>query len=108
MSYVILLYADLQWTAAESCNGADGGSGSDSENGCAISAQVGFSAGDMGLRFFALNGSGTEDVLQLNSTSNVNRPGVWIFQVDGYSAVSGGKLHWDTVNVAPMFLKQQH
>jgi len=95
---VILLYGDLQWTAAESCRGNGSGSGSDSRSGsgneCSldtVSAQVGFSAGNGSFRYYTLNGSGTDEVLKLNSTSNINRPGVWIFKVDGDDVVSGGK-----------------
>ena len=94
---MILQYADLQWAAADSCGGSESGGGSDNGSGCgliSVLAQVGFSAGDSGLRFFALNESGTDDVQRLNSTSNVNRPGVWIFQVDGHSVVSGGESHY--------------
>ena len=83
-SYVILLYADLQWTAPNQCNG----------NGVCTPAtnpaQAGFSAGD-GMRYFTVNGSGTDAVLSLNSTSNVGQPGVWIFQVDGDQVVSASK-----------------
>ena len=83
-SYVIFLYADLQWAAPNQCNG----------NGVctpdANPAQVGFSAGD-GMKYFTVNGFGTDAVLSLNSTSNVGRPGVWIFQVDGDQVSSPGK-----------------
>lgn len=91
---MILLYGDLQWTAAESCRGSGSGSGSESGNECSldtVSAQVGFSAGNDSFRYYTLNGSGTDEVLKLNSTSNINRPGVWIFKVDGDDVVSGGK-----------------
>ena len=97
-SYVILLYADLQWATADTCSGSGSGSGSGNDEGCILDAnpaQAGFSAGD-GMRYFALNGSGTDAVLSLNSTSNVGRPGVWIFQVDGDQVVSAGKPEKET------------
>ena len=90
-SYVILLYADLQWASADTCSGSGSESGND--EGCILGAnpaEAGFSARD-GMRYFTLNGSGTDAVLSLNSTSNVGRPGVWIFQVDGDQVVSAGK-----------------
>ena len=95
---MILLYADLQWATADSCRGSSSsssGSGSVSGNdeGCtpdANPAQAGFSTRD-GMRYFTVNGSGTDVVLSLNSTSNVGLPGVWIFQVDGDQVVSAGK-----------------
>ena len=52
-------------------------------------AQIGFNAGD-GERFATLPGSRTEAVLNLNSTSNVGGPGLWIFRVDGDNVTSGG------------------
>ena len=94
---MILLYADLQWATADSCSGSSSSSGSGTESGndegCSLHAnpaQAGFSAGD-GMRYFTVNGSGTDAVLSLNSTSNVGQPGVWIFQVDGDQVLSAGK-----------------
>ena len=95
---MIFLYADLQWATANQCNG---------KGGCAQvanSAQVGFSAGD-GMRYFTLNGSGTDAVLSLNSTSNVGQPGVWIFQVDGVQVVSAGKSVRNMFTLAVDFSK---
>ena len=109
-SFTLFQYADLQWALADprtdtststaSASGSGGGqgtttvvsgSGSGSGSGDAVLAQVGFSAGD-GMRYFVLNASGTDDVLRLNSTSNVDRPGLWIFRVDGPSVERGGML----------------
>ena len=115
---MILLYADLQWATADSCSGSSSGSGSGSvsgnDEGCILGAnpaQAGFSAGD-GMRYFTLNGSGTDGVLSLNSTTNVGRPGVWIFQVDGDQVVPAGKptalLHlqfWTTYASSVILLK---
>ena len=95
---MILLYADLQWATADTCSG----SGSGNDEGCILGpnpAEAGFSAGD-GMRYFTLNGSGTDAVLSLNSTSNVGQPGVWIFQVDGDQVVSAGKLVRNTFTLA--------
>ena len=39
------------------------------------------------MRYYALNAS---NVLRLNSTSNINKPGLWIFRVDGPSVVRRG------------------
>ena len=108
MSFAIFQYADLQWASADprtdisSASGSTSGSGSGSGSGRSISrsgseietldvvlAQVGFSAGN-GSTYYALNGSGTDGVLQLNSTSNVDRAGVWIFRVDGSTVEPGG------------------
>jgi hypothetical protein len=42
---------------------------------------VGFNAGD-GIRSYSLPHSGTPDLTLLTSESNINTPGVWVFQVD--------------------------
>ena len=43
--------------------------------------QAGYNAGD-GLRFFNIPGSGTHEVLELPYTSNIERPGRWMYRVD--------------------------
>ena len=105
-SFALFQYADIQWALADprtdtstaTASGSGGGegtttvvsgSGSGSGSGDAVLAQVGFSAGD-GMRYYVLNASGTYDVLRLNSTSNIDRPGLWIFRVDGPSVQRGG------------------
>ena len=126
-SFVIFLYADLQWTLADprvtsasgSESGSTSGSASGSERGSASGnasssasgsesagstsefepglndsptpAQAGFNAGD-GERFFTLPGSGFREVLNLTSSSNVGRPGVWIFRVDEEEIIAGGAV----------------
>jgi len=89
-SFAIFEYADLQWASADSRpdSGSESGSGAEL-NPNAYFAQVGFSAGD-GMSYYTLSGSGTDEVLELNSTSNVERAGVWIFRVDGSSVEAGG------------------
>ena len=61
LSYICLLYKDVQW-----------GSG----------AQIGFNAGD-GRRSFTVPGGLTSQTLNMESLSNVGRPGVFIYQVNG-------------------------
>lgn len=43
--------------------------------------QAGYNAGH-GLRFFNIPGSGTHEVLELPYTSNIERPGRWMYRVD--------------------------
>ena len=50
-------------------------------------AQAGFNAGD-GRTFYIINGSFTQDILSLNSRSNVELGGKWIFRVDGANITS--------------------
>jgi len=42
---------------------------------------VGFNAGD-GVNFAAVPASRTADIINIDSTSNVGIPGVWMFQVN--------------------------
>ena len=75
-TYAIFLYADglIQWTTGDDQGGVDGLGGTP--------AQVGFNNGD-GVNFAVIPPSGTADVLNLDSSSNINMPGTWIFQIDG-------------------------
>ena len=64
----------MQWTKR-------GASGSTNGFGGTPAAQVGFNAGD-GNRFFSVPGSQTNGIMNIDSTTNVNIPGVWTFQVN--------------------------
>jgi len=48
---------------------------------------VGFNAGD-GVNFAAVPASRTADIINIDSTSNVGIPGVWMFQVNEETIVS--------------------
>ena len=74
-SFVIFLYADnqIQWTTGYRSGGSGGLGGTP--------AVAGISAGD-GVRFEQVPGSLTADILDIESTSNVGRPGVWIYRVN--------------------------
>ena len=82
LSFVIYLYPrnGIQWTTGDASGGNNGFGG--------VSAQVGFNAGD-GIRFFVVEGSRTDDVVNLDEQSNVMKPGIFVFQVDG-TVASGG------------------
>ena len=75
-SFVKFLYADgeMQWTKEDASGSTNGFGGTP--------AQVGFNAGD-GKRFFSVPGSLTNRIMNIDSTTNVNIPGVWTFQVNG-------------------------
>jgi len=116
-SFAIFEYADLQWASVDpgtdsnsasesSTSGSGSGSGSGSEielTPDTVLAQVGFSAGD-GVRYYSLSGSGTDEVLELNSTSNVERAGVWIFRVDGSSVEPGGLFEFFIISFGEKFV----
>lgn len=79
---MIFLYPKngIQWTTGDASGGKSGFGGTP--------AQVGFNAGD-GNRFFALSSSRTEDVVNVDETSNVMKRGVFVFRVDD-TVVAGG------------------
>ena len=82
-SFVIFLYADdgIQWTTGDSSEFSNEVGGTH--------AQVGFNAGD-GIRYASVPGSQTASVVNISCTSNIEVPGVWIFQVDE-DVVFGGE-----------------
>ncbi len=67
-SFVLFLYADgeIQWTLSDGLGG--------------VETLAGFSAADG--TFFLIPGSQTPAIINIDSTSNVGRAGVWIFRVD--------------------------
>ena len=73
-SFVIFLYAHerIQWTTGDSSNGFNGLGGNE--------AVAGINAGD-GINFFTIPGSLTPDIINIDETSNVGMPGIWMFQV---------------------------
>lgn len=80
-SFAIFLYAEdgIQWTTGEASGGINGLGGNP--------AQVGFNAGD-GIRFFSVPGAQTNDIVNIDTTTNVGRAGVWMFRVDGEEIIS--------------------
>ena len=61
-SYVCFLYEDIQW---------------------GVGAGIGFNAGDDTNRSSTVPGALTSETLDMENQSNVGRPGVFIYQVDG-------------------------
>ena len=68
------MYADgkMQWTTGDNSGGYRGFSGTE--------ALAGINAGDR-TNYFAVPGSRTSSIINIARTSNVDIPGVWIFQV---------------------------
>ena len=59
--------------------------------------QAGFNAGD-GIRSYSIAGSRTDDVVNIETTTNVNTPGRWVFRVDeaqigNRTCISEGNCH---------------
>ncbi|XP_046863081.1 protein mesh-like isoform X2 [Xenia sp. Carnegie-2017] len=67
-SFSIFYYNKIKWTY-----------GSESDE---IPAQAGFNAGD-GKNFLNIPNSRTPEIVNITSTSNKQKPGVWFFKVDG-------------------------
>jgi hypothetical protein len=74
-SFTIFNYESLTW----SYGSASGG----------IHAQAGFNAGD-GNTSYAIEGSFSSSVTQINNKSNVGIPGKWIFRIDQANITEGG------------------
>ena len=74
-SFLIFLYADnqIQWTTGAASGGRRGLGGTP--------AVAGFSAGD-GVRFEQILGSLTPEIIDIESTSNIGRRGVWVYRVN--------------------------
>jgi len=74
-SFVLFLYAhgEIQWTTGDFSGGFNGLGGNE--------AVAGINAGD-GINYFNIPGSFTPDIINIDETSNVGIPGIWIFQVD--------------------------
>ncbi|XP_069804219.1 alpha-tectorin-like [Dendropsophus ebraccatus] len=78
----ILNYGDIQWTTGTASEG-------DPETGLGgTPAQAGFNSGDE-THYFNIPGSRTNEVLHIQSTSNVNYPGRWVLQVDEFKVPGG-------------------
>ena len=64
-------------------------------------AQAGFNAGD-GQTYYIINGSFTQDILSINSRSNVGIDGKWIFRVDRDNITAGGCSSSGFLSVTPV------
>ena len=81
-SFAIFLYLDdgIQWTTGYDNGGTNGLGG--------IEAQVGYDAGDS-INYYTVPGSMTPSIVDVETTSNVGIPGMYMFEVDGnYTGMS--------------------
>ena len=74
-SFVIFLYAHgrIQWTTGDLSGGVIGLGGNE--------ALAGINAGD-GVKSIMIPGSRTPEIVNIDETSNVGVPGVWIFHTE--------------------------
>ncbi|XP_068099384.1 alpha-tectorin-like [Hyperolius riggenbachi] len=85
-SVVIFIYHKIQWTTGTA-------SGGDPKSGLGgYAAQAGFNTENT---YFNMPFSRTDHILNIISTSNINKPGVWMFRVDAFEA-PGGCQHKDS------------
>ena len=71
-SFVIFLYANLQWTTGDLSGGYHGLGGTE--------ALAGYNAGD-GINSYTIPGSLTSNITNIAWTSNIGIPGTWILKV---------------------------
>ena len=85
----MFLYLDdgIEWTTGQSSGGTNGLNGTE--------AQVGYDAGD-GINYYTVPGSMTPCIVDIETTSNVGIPGMYVFQVDATS--SPGTVYMHTHN----------
>ncbi|KAI5628308.1 sushi, nidogen and EGF-like domain-containing protein 1 isoform X1, partial [Silurus asotus] len=93
LSFTIFQYHNVTWTT-----GMHASSGGDRLGLGGIAAQAGFNAGD-GRRYFNIPGSRTNDVVEVESTTNVGYPGRWVFRIDD-AQVEVGSCN-NTASVCP-------
>ncbi|NXN16557.1 SNED1 protein, partial [Indicator maculatus] len=84
LSFTIFNYESITWTT-----GMHASSGGDLAGLGGIAAQAGFNAGD-GKRYFNIPGSRTDDIADVEMTTNVGIPGRWVFRIDDAQVQVGG------------------
>ncbi|NXP53717.1 SNED1 protein, partial [Heliornis fulica] len=84
LSFTIFNYESITWTT-----GMHASSGGDFTGLGGIAAQAGFNAGD-GKRYFNIPGSRTDDIVDVEMTTNVGIPGRWVFRIDDAQVQVGG------------------
>ncbi|XP_074154067.1 sushi, nidogen and EGF-like domain-containing protein 1 [Sminthopsis crassicaudata] len=84
LSFTIFNYESIVWTT-----GMHASSGGDPAGLGGIAAQAGFNAGD-GKRYFNIPGSRTDDIVNVEMTTNVGIPGRWVFRIDDAQVQVGG------------------
>ena len=86
LTFAGFLYADemIEWTTGDADGGMNGVGGN--------AADVGF-IGDGGSNPFIISPSGTSDVINVDTLSNVGEPGLWVFRVDGENVSVIGMLY---------------
>ena len=92
----MFLYLDdgIQWTTGDASGGENGFGGTE--------AQVGYDAGDY-INYYTVPGSLTPSIVDIETTSNVGIPGLYIFEV---GTTSSGKIRhkWKCVSISKMYL----
>uniref|UniRef100_A0ACB8FAR7 Uncharacterized protein n=1 Tax=Sphaerodactylus townsendi TaxID=933632 RepID=A0ACB8FAR7_9SAUR len=95
LSFTVFNYESITWTT-----GMHASSGGNSAGLGGIAAQAGFNAGD-GKRYFNIPGSRTDDIVDVEMTTNVGIPGRWVFRID--DAQNAGKCIEDCITGNPSY-----
>ncbi|XP_035660312.1 protein mesh-like [Branchiostoma floridae] len=96
-SFTVFNYGDITWTTGT----ASGGNSYTGLGG--TPAQVGFNAGN-GMQYFSVPGSQTHAIVDVETTSNVNIPGRWVFRIDSAVIQDGGcNAEARTISITPFF-----
>ncbi|XP_070554813.1 uncharacterized protein K03H1.5-like [Ptychodera flava] len=95
-SFALYHYGNVTWTTGAASQGdPDTGLGG-------IPAQVGFNAGD-GINFVLVNGSRTQEVVNIDTWGNVDVAGRFLFQIDNKQMAPGGCNTEGVLSVYPSF-----
>ena len=94
-TFVIFLYADggINWTTGDANDGVGGLYG--------IPAQVGFDAGDSS-NYYSVEGSFTDDIINVDKQSNVGISGLFVFQVNQAEIIGKIEICTCTCNIVAL------
>lgn len=81
-TFAVFLYLDINWTTGDNHGGTDGIGGTP--------AQVGFDAGNQ-IQYHVLNGSLTDEIINIEERSNIGIPGIYMWQINGGSVRQSGE-----------------
>eukprot|EP00058_Branchiostoma_floridae_P017536 XP_002603024.1 hypothetical protein BRAFLDRAFT_84760 [Branchiostoma floridae] len=95
-SFAMFNYGRITWTTGTASDG-------DAATGLGgTPAQVGFNAGN-GMQYFSVPGSQTHAIVDVETTSNVNIPGRWVFRIDSAVIQDGGCNAEGSIRITPFF-----
>ena len=102
LSFAIFIYGAIHWIAGDVKSGGSGSGELQESNDfdivtAATPALVGVNAGH-NIQHFTVPESLTEDIININITSNIDVPGIWIFQVNGDVSIPIAPIYSITIH----------